>query len=1097
MKTSTRLVSVHCILLGLFALITVQPAFAEDTYLFDMGTVDSSVMPGYIRITKDTVIDEDSTYGWIESSGTGYESPDACFPYFIVHTHGTNGLLGDNVYFEGSFSATFRVKLSPGTYDCVVYLGCVGKYAAGSEEQKPIVDLALYVDGQEIMSGLDARRLGPKGKKMLDTNYWWGGYNRVPFVYEVSGGYQEVDIECRALGTTTSYPSFQAIEIRPFERYPLVYDHTIQELEWTAADPTNPVRDFVNAFNTHDYTSEELGTLAYAIQDPLTRACALLWAVGWLDGLEKDWNNILLDAAIDILQPMVLQHPAARNLLADAENFRHAAGHMTARSYTEEAVPDYNLAGESAEGRSIIDDNLGAAELLFGQLKGDMFDFEASIPIDNPFIETSPLYPRARFLHARTFYTCGTFAVPTGDPLKPNVADFWHPIINAFEPYIDIEDMGGGDFPKSLDLAVFFHMAQNYIEEKAIVMGWNHEPPSGVVTQGGYDYTQDAWWWPYVDIEDDHFAPAWANAQRRYRRGFKNAVEWWMLNRLREYPVPGEGYTKYELGGGDGDDQEGVGLFYYSEESILDAPDHVAEPLQGLMYNSLMHSDSVNREQGYFTTGEEGDGKAGDVEHTAEFTSYPLLKLITTDPPNYEDYIRFIEFLTTNALSGSVNDDIWTTDLHSKVSNGLQFRSFVFDDTDVILIEYEEFPNYKLLDYYDIPLNVKAILPTFLFLECEDAFSHSFWTDARDLVLALARNWREHTLDNQYSNPGAMEKKPGGIPPAAVYYLYVAIKYGWEENCSPSDCGWWNTAPAPDGNTAHYSDWSKGNGAGSAYTYDLLYQAYRHCDPADPERHTFLQPIVDAMKIMFDYRELGMPPKAFHPKDDSRMWAGTKMRPPICRSFFIARDAVIDEEDNLDWSDGGSGEYTLEDFDEVLRMHGEAYAKYMVQETTGTKVKQELETAFGYAHDWLKYYWILGTTGVAFTDRVWIMTEFSQHLLFDSITGLGTVLWSKAESDPDPLDMAYLVNATTKTSLDVLIYNFDPFERDLTFKIWKKLDKGYYRVELWKDANRNDVPDPGTKVNLGVFKFDKPMDGFTIDRFPANDGCLRILKIFK
>lgn len=1094
----------------------VQDAFAaipDPPYFFDMGEVCED---GYTPVDCDTIYQSHPLvwdYGWVNNSGArNYDIKDPgtsleCFPYWIVHNFIDDDVLRDCVTFEHKISSQFKVEIPPGKYRCVVYLGCVGRYLVHPThgviiDRKPLEDLTLAIDEDtytvEIKSGLRARTMVSKGPGMVTADKCHGGYIRVSFNWEVDPSEESITFHFGSDNdNVNSYPSIQAIQIfpreAPYKRLPLYYDNDKKELKYYKSWMPLEILRFINAFNAHQ-NSEELGDEINGIQDEFVKACAMLWAVGWLDGLEGDWDVTLLSDAIGILETQSAGgNYMATELLEDAGNFFLATAHMTSRGYDKRVYSDHNLFGDQGKNHSAIMDNLGAAEQLFYQIQGDMLDY----PYDNDYIETSPLYARSQFLQARILYSVAMKAVPTSFPDPPNAANLWHGIIKKFGEagFVDGNtNMDLWHFPRSIDLAVFYHITQHYNSQDtgSIILNWKGEPPDGVEES----HVMNSWWWPYFAQVPDHATVPkleWARHQHLAFRAFRDGIDWWVENRMKEFqdkPGTPDEYTRYELGGGDGDDQEGAGLFLNSERAVLDqAFSDILTPLKGLMYNSLYNCDMVEHEFQCYYMGEGSGKSAGDVEHAAEFTYIPLLSLlpIEEDAGLKTKYNNFIAQTTKNldTLVGSKDNDIWSFTENPPGELWRYFRSFVFGAYDVALIDDPGSPGNPL-DYYDIPLNIRAILPTFLFLDL--ASLHSYWGTAKDRIIELARAWRFHAMENLYDPNNKPDGKPIGMPPAAIWHDGARYCYGWPEGGSNR---WWLTAS--------HSVWSAGySNLPNSYiedVYKLLYYAYKY-DTANPDRHEYLQPLVEAMQLVHQYRKVYAGP-SLSPETDSEKWAAVYLRWFIMNSYFNFRDAIVVEEDNLVWKEYEPNEYyDVSMLDSTFIDKGAPYARYMLQPDSNPKDKEDLNLDLVKAFDWLKYYWVLGTTGVANTDRIALAIQGRADLLNQSITGNGTLSW--INPDGDYLEMAILVNHISKDDIRVLIYNFETVDRDLSFRVWDVLEPGeVYDVKLGTDWNNDDIPDYLPIPYLGSFNYSKPGDGFSIDDFPADIGCVRILIIEK
>jgi len=1090
---------------------------------FDMGL--APVHPDYDPIYSGSV--------WAQgaSPSDGWYSPgpgDTLFdlnwlvmpPFMTHHFQDDQGVLDNSVLVDSvilpqvgtptNLLLKFRVNVNSNRkYRCVVYLGCVGTDA----DPTPLGYLGIKANGDTVIDGssgdaIIARTMFGKGKdNMVDLDDCLGGYARCSFMCNPQGdpGSKFIEIEFTCTQANPLGISVQAVEIWPHQSPPFYFDHTAKLLKSTPGHllpqhQAAAIGAFRNAFNSHNMDSQEIYDtyINGQITTPYLKAYANLWTVGWLDGncyedpvegwkYQGDWNKDMLEEAIDILEAMPVSS-LSNEVLVDAYHFRLAVNHMTTRGYSKEVVTRYNLDNNLGLENTVTNANMAAAEMLFKQIRGDMFEDS-----DSPYITTSPLFPRARFLRARTLYTFST-KLPPSDPMSPglNVTDVWQGMIKEFEDYVNETDMSLGVFGRSMDLSIFYAIATTvYQPINNIIKYWKGEIPAGVDT--GTPNNMTLTWWHragHIDVPDDPDAPDWANWTHKFLKPFKEGVRWWIDNRLK-YGNFGT-YGLYELGGGAGDDEEGAMLFYGLERAVYETYCTTGSKLQTMMNTYLFNCPNIDQNQCYFNNSE--PGYAGDVEHAAEFTTNPLMCLVPTDqiPGNYAEYIDFIITLTQNAFFEPGQDDHWTIQTGTNPLER-QFRSYFFDADDVIEVWNPWINDH--MEYYDIPLNMRALQPTILFLNREKNGTTYIadYDEARDLIVELAMAWREHSLTEEYG-PGSLDKKPVGIPPAAVWIDNGQAYFGWNPSwdLTPPDLtdgpDWWSTRK---GYCSYFKN-GEGYGAGVAYTYALLYAAYRH---AETNNYQFLEPILESMKLVYKhFRD----PKV-DPDVDSEIWAAIGMRSTIVNAYFNARAAIINEINlnNLD-----PAPYTVANLDQMLESFGAAYPAYYMTKDKDAKLFNTDPAVIGvpFASRWLKYYWPLATSAVVNTDRIYLLARLCYTFANSMLTGDGVITWVNNDNDPvegpRPLDLSILVKDYAPDGLTALIYNFEDSDRLASFRIWGVLKEGQnYDIELYNDIGGDEIPD--TLLGSWNFTYNKPGDGLEITIESKSDAgnCQQILII--
>ncbi|HEX6812456.1 MAG TPA: hypothetical protein VF384_12585 [Planctomycetota bacterium] len=414
----------------------------------------------------------------------------------------------------------------------------------------------------------------------------------------------------------------------------------------------------------------------------------------------------------------------------------------------------------------------------------------------------------------------------------------------------------------------------------------------------------------------------------------------------------------------------------------------------------------------------------GDVEHSAEYSTNPLYILLFASygVPKYVEYA----LRTLRNLDNGFDPVPWT--LPDGIG-GRHFRS------------YNMGANVVCGPGLDIPLNMRAAVPGFAI---GDYAAHP-----RVLLMfdELARAWAQHALSTA-------QGKPAGVFPAAVNpappYVFGTGGQWW------ANAGYVDLAGGP-----YYH----------SYLYALLLSAYSHSQAVD--RHVFLQPLVQAGIFLHGYRTGTVTGTA----PGTGGWTANLLKTVMADALAQARGLMI-ADPNLALSAAD-----LAKIDVAINAYASPYERHVAIPVVGTKSKASFETTFGKAATWMEYFWVLASTTVSYTDRIYAITGGSHGTLFGSMTGASTwgilppsvVSWTNPDPSAGELDFAALVNDIQSTGLDILLMNFAGQPRNIGLRLWRRLPAGLYEARIGRDFDQNDVMDapphtvvPFTLGNPGV-----------------------------
>jgi hypothetical protein len=408
--------------------------------------------------------------------------------------------------------------------------------------------------------------------------------------------------------------------------------------------------------------------------------------------------------------------------------------------------------------------------------------------------------------------------------------------------------------------------------------------------------------------------------------------------------------------------------------------------------------------------------KCGDVEHAGEFTSNPLFVLL---PTNYGEPAHItLATRTIRNMDEKVDKFPWTT----LVGPGERhFRT------------YTHGANAVCGAARDIPCNIRAIIPGFFLMDYNNS------PRIKQLFDELARAWSKNSVSTAQS-------KPKGIPPTSVSPTANPV-FG-------TGGSWWKNGgyyDLPNGSQYY------------GYLYALFITAYHNSTATD--RQVFLEPILHSGYLVEDLikgRLTGT--AAGQPK-----WTAETLKTVVANAVAEAYPALA-RDPNLKLTSAN-----LQRLSTVINTYAAPYMQYLHQSSATTKSKKTLEETLEGARVWMSYFWPIGTSAVAYTDRIGVMWHNSHQLIYSAMLGgpfsvnpSYVASWVNPNPAQGKLDIAALVHHFDVDALDALIFNYETKKRDIALRLWRRLEFGRYTVSIGNDANHDDKMDgvPHTKFTL-------------------------------
>jgi len=482
-------------------LTTVSATAAEGSFSmkFDMGTADSPLKEGFLRLTPDTTYSAERGYGWDKEPAGAKDSTEHVFELWGKKTPAVDYVLGvDDMTVDcvnDPESLQFSVDIANGTYDVAIWVG---------DLTTPLTHISVLANGRPLKEDFDSRTLW---RMNMDTDR--GAHRLVRSTVEVSSGKLTVAVtgDKNAQAEYVEKPTgsagklvekvarmaftevaIQGLVVRSHVYLPLQLSEGMLVL--TRMDTPQEARGFVGRFNGGEYAKAlKLARSIDGERWPVLKAAALLWLAG---RPEVEEERELLPEAIGILEARVADDPegmAAEDLLWDAR-------------LLSESVKAFYGYGYAYTGLGVRQ-QMGRAEALLIQL-------------DDP---SRPLYWKAKLYLARL--TC------VMDPLR---WAWWYE--RGQEMFREMEK----DFPDNKWVRLYlddeWRWPEGQISEPRVYKGWDI-PEYRDGTEG---------------------APAWAIYMREQYARMIDLSEWWIDNRQLE---------NGEVGGGWGDDVELVPLWAF------------------------------------------------------------------------------------------------------------------------------------------------------------------------------------------------------------------------------------------------------------------------------------------------------------------------------------------------------------------------------------------------------------------------------------------------------------------------------------------------------------------------------------------------------
>jgi len=973
---------------------------------FDMGTGASPTASGWIPVDDTTTHPANDastpvTFGWTPASSVTSADRTAIRPE-IVHNHPPQLLQDFN---HGVGAITFQADLTPGTYQCMVYLGDV---------DNRVDDLRVTAEGIVMADGAFARTVNAKAT--LDGAL--GGYKRLGFIVPVDADGLQIEFEGMADGIPV-----MGIEIYDYALAPLGFNHSTSTVtkRVTLADDTD-LNAGLAALNNADYDLAvahfmDIGLPTPNADDLLAKAYGLAFVVGSLTPHVEQVDTVVLTEIVDTLALLDQNNSAVRSLFVEALDLQDGDLFNRTRAYSLSAFPEnpeslLPIGGGATPGIVL---NLCAAVQFLEQMEDDILD-----AADFRWNTESPFFPTAQYLIARNFYGRNTHLgigtnINNGQDCNPNFVelnDYWVRIFtDRLWPRLDAT---GPQFlyPKADEAMTVCWFFDTYVDI-ADNMGPQSGPCprlligminmwDGVSTPPGVDPAQ-TWWNSYSVIDDTSGAPLWASQQRAYARQFRNLARWWIEYRLRGI----------ELGGGSGDDQEAVTL---SVPSITrgESPDNpnVEAPLNGIWDSNLFRDSNVNVGEGYFNN-------AGDIEHAAEYTTNPLFALLPTnygDPRYYEFAMRTMRnFEDEHEAPTSPNAWLAPTFRADSGDTASHFRAHHFGG------------DAQPVGNRDIPMNMKAVPPGMALMDFNDS------PTAQRLFEQWVWAWRDAAM----STDGG---KPAGYHPAAV-----TVDAQGQPGAFGTGGLWYRNGT--------YS------GFPSAYTLDHYYLAVQIARrSSSPDAAQLVDPMITAVNSVIAWG--GGDPTA---PDGSEEWAAGKARTAIATAAWLAKSELIASPavDNADLNQlindyAASMQRFLNENEALVPTDKSEFEPLFGKAQLWMRHFWPFTTTTVAYTDRFKFsipaYQSLYTTASAAT--------FSLSPTFP-VTWFNPASNGETTSEEE-LDLAILVNRFRPTGggllgrLEVLVHNFDDEPRQLGLRIWRGLGAGDYMLSVGPDADGND-----------------------------------------
>lgn len=1029
---------------------------------FDFKPAGTPSQPGYVAVDQGTLLGAAGDYGFTVAPIDAVVGGKSCDDVVDRDDDDRSLLRGcvrvsKGTEFVCTVAANTDVRVR-------VLLAHVPNYYKPGTTKYVVAPTALYglqVQCSEgsalktVASGIDLRTPVTKGKSTTDVGSW----RKLWFTARSDSAGK---LRIKFTGSGTSLIPVSAIELRPFVALPIVYKR--QGSTWLKS-PTGLTIPGLTEFHARNYAGAHAKFLTIA--DPLTRATALLWLAGWFDGSQEGFVASVAEAQAALADPSLKTNPRAIELRDRVGDWLLGELHFGLRSYSKGFAlppagagyfnPDYPGAlyaspvGTSPNAAR----HLYLAENLYYQVSGSqglqpIIDWNAGTQAD-PKFEVFPLAFRALDRVARMYYAMSSLhSYKVGSTVVQESLD----PITLYEKLWSDFDAGGfrtQEFDGCAELDLMCWVAQpqshNHSENGGMWTNWDgKDVPSSWLT------LSQAWWAPLLltEVSDPLVVPSWADIERRYLHAYRSGIEWWIANRAQDG----------EFGGGDGDDPELVAL-------LLGPLHALRQPGDGPERAELAESadrvlDGPNVGDGYY------NGFIIDVEHSAEFTSYPLrvaLALLPSDP----HYLQRCFDVARHLTYASAPAKAWAT---SDTAGNLRFRSYFFNADGPPAPNDPSFSG----NFQDLPYNGKALLPAF------DLVEQLPIDPAQSELLSWARGWVDNALV-------ASTSRPLGLVPASI---------DSQSSSQGSGGNWWVANAGDPSNSFPAAVQS------FSYLYSGAFEVGQAAGKSDSWR--YLVPIVEILKQLFamqDQLDLGQTPSGVGTVG-TKNWALDQLRKS---SYFLEdaarlRGAILSNATLTTQDDPyltGTAPYVpttfAADFDDLIEKNAFGYMAYLAKPQGGPNPAAGQYTRkgkIGISADiqrgdlWLKNYFPLATSQALFTDRVFLFSQASHQTLYGMMTGdiLGStvprpvVTWEAPAAATTPLDVAVLVNdlafkeGTTHPRLRVLLFNFETTARTIDFRLWNRLPFGKYWMRLGEaDSNTDYFKSGSTQTSVDFDRY--------------------------
>lgn len=1026
----------------LFVIAASHSAIAQSQVhlKFDMGSSQNSTAPsGWTLIGENSGYSSGTGHGWLQTNGLSGVQRSA-IPAFVVHNGYPSASVRDNLLIDhvaGAGDLVFCVDVASGQkYDCIVTLGDVGGSTTSTYTPLGSLKVGFCWGSQSqpqsplVADGIHARTLLTKGQVDLypfvtangNTIYpSGGGYATVRFTVDVPSNETQIRIWAQnsAPSTAGPYNAIQSIEVFSHVKLPIYFDMQTKQLAAAPWVPTSTAVDtFLADFNA--FSNPTLHNTSTLRQDAHAITATGLEAVRacallWVAGwLEKDEDALVKSSDLSTSQ----MESALQEALTILSGL-NADDSAVARMMDEAKSLDAALKHDRARGytkTTFPTPNAGDILKNLGAAEQlyRQINGDMTAPSDHPAIETSPLLARASFRRAVQYFGRATMA-PANDP---NQSGFVPNIANYWHDIVK-GLLGVAQTGNPLTTVSPRFPFSDELKVFQYCVAKAAADPDFAVTLDWDGVTtptgltpSNAWWSSFVAASPGS-APAWASALRRYLFAFSKAAKWWMDRRRIDI----------ELGGGDGDDPEGFGLLWFIASVYSPDTDELVESdlERGLRIgtNGGLFGPSIDPALGYYKG-------IGDVEHAAEFTTNPIASMLTYrygDPTSLNTSMR----CSKNARNSTANSWVYAPG-GSTYPDFWHFHTWNFGSTG-----WDAGSPVK-----DIPLNMRALVPT-LFLE-----AHNGSAEATDTIQKLANSWYLHCLNTTGTT------RPHGLPPYSVNLGAFPVTYG-------TGSQWWSNGYADDPQYVQY-------------IYSLLLSAYRSsARPGMTPKDFYLEPIYESAKWMMQHSgdaDTGI---------GSTGWIVKRFRGPVLNSFYEAREELYK---NVvpPMTTPDTNSYDQTDMDAHLATFGSPFVNWITTSTSASPTILPLQRLLDKAGKWIENFAPLGTSAVAYNDRMWLFRDGSHQQVFAAMTGSihgdvpqPVITWYRPTTASSPLDVAPLVVKAGRTELIVAVHNFNSSSTDIGMQLWNRLEFGTYNVVQGPDANGDFVADSTSSLGQSTY----------------------------